>query len=82
MVSMRTVPLIEFFGMPSSDSACTVCPPTLMHIKNEGKIDHLFGSPAFIATSGGPVLGEALQIDGLTMNVSDHFGWETVFQRK
>ena len=63
--------------------ACTVCPPNIMHSKNEGKPDHLFASPHFSAQTGAVVMRKALRLtqDPLEVHLSDHFGWETTFAR-
>jgi endonuclease/exonuclease/phosphatase family metal-dependent hydrolase len=74
--------LLAGFGQaPGAEAACTVCPPNVMHDHNEGKYDHLFGSPGLAAVEGGITLTKPIQVGGVPINLSDHFGWETTFSR-
>jgi hypothetical protein len=50
-----------------------------MHEENEGKVDHLFGSPGMEASNGAVAMDKLLEVDGLKMSLSDHLGWETTF---
>ena len=74
--------LSTFKQSAGADQACTLCPPNVMHVSNEGKVDHIFGSAQLKPVSGGIRFDQptVLATPGLKLPVSDHFGWETVFQ--
>jgi hypothetical protein len=65
-----------------TDADCTSCSSNSFKDHDNGKIDHLFVSPDLRATSGGVVLKELSlsRADGREMNLSDHYGWETVVE--
>lgn len=44
-----------------------------------GKIDHLFGSKELRAVDGHLVFNQLMNINNLSLHLSDHFGWETTF---
>lgn len=46
---------------------------------DNGKIDHLFGSADLIKTKGNVVFDQLMNIEGLSLHLSDHYGWETTF---
>lgn len=46
---------------------------------DNGKIDHLFGSDDLDKTNGNVVYDQLMNIDGLSLHLSDHYGWETTF---
>lgn len=47
-----------------------------------GKIDHLFGSQNLIASDGKIAFDKTYPIAGKKMNLSDHFGWESIFTKR
>jgi len=61
---------------PEAKNACTICPPNPLHDTNEGKPDHLFGSPMAKAVSGETALDKPFE---KSIPYSDHFGWQTTF---
>ncbi len=67
---------------PYTDADCTSCSDNRFKDHDNGKIDHLFVSPDLRATSGAVVLKElsVSRADGREMNLSDHYGWETVVE--
>lgn len=68
----------------SPSSTCTHCPTNSYNANgdDEGRIDHLFGSDAFTPRDGKVVMTEKYNIGKKkkAVNLSDHFGWETVFE--
>ena len=44
-----------------------------------GKIDHLFGSKEFRLSDGKLVNNQLMNIEGRSLHLSDHYGWESVF---
>src|SRR5262249_31109496 len=70
-----------FTDAPGSAQACTICPPNAMHSRNEGKVDHLLGSPGIVVSGGGIAFDQPITIEGIETNYSDHFGWQSRFSR-
>lgn len=72
-----------FPGYQSSENAstqCTLCPPTPLHKKNEGKVDHLLASIHWKVGVGSVEFRAAQKTkDGFEVFLSDHFGWSTRF---
>lgn len=59
----------------SSTSSST----NMFKLYENGKIDHLFGSNDLVKSDGNVVFDQLLNIDGLSLHLSDHYGWETTF---
>lgn len=71
-----------FVQAPYTDADCTSCSDNRFKDHDNGKIDHLFVSPDLRASAGAVVLKELTvsRADGREMNLSDHYGWETVVE--
>ena len=54
--------------------ACTYCPENTFNKKSEGQLDYIWISPRLKVKEHAVVLNEKHRIDGIRMNLSDHYG--------
>lgn len=72
--------LSGFSEAADAASACTVCKSNLMGDHPERKIDHLWGTQIRKVDHGKVVLDDVMTVDGVSINYSDHYGWQSTFQ--
>ncbi len=69
------------FSQASHDetASSTSSSRNMFKVYDNGKIDHLFGSNDLTPLDGNVVFDQLMNIEGMSLHLSDHFGWETTF---
>lgn len=72
--------LKHFNQAPGADAQCTYCGSNTFNDNEFKKIDHLLGSDHFEVSSGKPAFTKVVKFVQKSMNLSDHYGWESTFR--